>query len=127
MQSNKLKEIVEKNELSDYTQLAAELLEKFDATDIVAAAIKSLTREPDDTPVSISEERPLPMRRVVDSNVIVVVIKEIVAEAVHWWTSSGGGRGYEAVADPVVVAIVVAEAVAVAVRKQKAAAVHATI
>ncbi|KXH80943.1 DEAD/DEAH box helicase [Sporosarcina sp. HYO08] len=58
-----LMEIVETNELSDYSRLAAELLEKFDANDLVAAAIKSLTREPDDTPVSITEERPLPMRR----------------------------------------------------------------
>ncbi|MFS0577149.1 DEAD/DEAH box helicase [Sporosarcina sp. 179-K 3D1 HS] len=58
-----LTEVIEKNELSDYSQLAAELLEKFDANDLVAAAIKSLTREPDGTPVSITEERPLPMRR----------------------------------------------------------------
>jgi ATP-dependent RNA helicase DeaD len=60
---DQLKELVEKNELSDYHELAAELLNKFDASDVVAAAIKSLTREPDATPVSISEERPLPMRR----------------------------------------------------------------
>ena len=36
-----LSEIVKKNELSDYTQLAAEMLEKFEATDIVAAALKT--------------------------------------------------------------------------------------
>ncbi|WP_342514261.1 DEAD/DEAH box helicase [Sporosarcina sp. FSL K6-1522] len=57
-----LTEIIEKNELSDYTHLASEMLAKFDANDIVAAALKTLTREPNDTPVSISEERPLPMR-----------------------------------------------------------------
>ena len=34
-----------------------------DAIDLVAAALKSLTNEPDDTPIQISEERPLPMRR----------------------------------------------------------------
>jgi ATP-dependent RNA helicase DeaD len=57
-----LTEIVNKNELSDYTHLASELLEKFEAKDLVAAALRSLTREPNDTPVSISEERPLPAR-----------------------------------------------------------------
>ena len=57
-----LAEIVKKNGLSDYTQLAAEMLEKFDAVDLVAAALKTMTREPSDTPVSISEERPLPSR-----------------------------------------------------------------
>ena len=57
-----LTEIVEKNELNDYTQLAAEMLEKFEAIDIVAAALKKMTREPNDTPVTISEERPLPSR-----------------------------------------------------------------
>ncbi len=57
-----LTEIVSKNELSDYTQLASEMLEKYEARDLVAAALRSLTREPNDTPVSISEERPLPAR-----------------------------------------------------------------
>lgn len=58
-----LTEVIEKNELSNYTQLASEMLEKFEPTEIIAAAIKSLTREPDDTPVKITEERPLPSRR----------------------------------------------------------------
>lgn len=54
-----LTEVVEKNELSDYTRFATEMLEKFEAVDIVAAALKNMTREPNDTPVSITEERPL--------------------------------------------------------------------
>ncbi|MCZ2260412.1 DEAD/DEAH box helicase [Sporosarcina sp. G11-34] len=57
-----LTEIIEKNELNDYTQLASEMLKKFDATDVVAAALRTMTREPNDTPVTISEERPLPSR-----------------------------------------------------------------
>ena len=56
-------EIMGKNELSDYKQLASQLLEKYEAKDVVAAAIRSLTREPNDTPVTITEERPLPSRR----------------------------------------------------------------
>jgi ATP-dependent RNA helicase DeaD len=58
-----LKELVEKNHLSDYRGMAEELLVNHDAIDLVAAALKSLTKEPDDTPVKITEERPLPMRR----------------------------------------------------------------
>lgn len=57
-----LKAIVEKNHLSTYRAMAEELLQEADAIDLVAAALKSLTKEPDDTPVKISEERPLPMR-----------------------------------------------------------------
>jgi len=57
-----LTELVEKNDLGDYRTLATELLENLDAVDLVAAAIKSMTKEPSDQPVSISEERPLPMR-----------------------------------------------------------------
>ena len=59
---DQLSEIVKKNGLSDYTQLATEMLSNFEAVDIVAAALKTMTREPSDTPVSISEERPLPQR-----------------------------------------------------------------
>jgi ATP-dependent RNA helicase DeaD len=57
-----LSEIVEKSELTDYTQLASEMLQKYEARDIVAAALRNLTREPNDAPVTISEERPLPSR-----------------------------------------------------------------
>ena len=57
-----LSEIVEKSDLTDYTQLASEMLEKYEATEIVAAALRNLTREPNDVPVTISEERPLPSR-----------------------------------------------------------------
>lgn len=78
-----LTEVIEKNELSDYSQLAAELLEKFDANDLVAAAIKSLTKEPDGTPVSITEERPLPMRRGSSQN-----------RGGYKGNRSGGGRSF---------------------------------
>ncbi len=59
----KLEGLIANNNLGDYRTLAAEVLENHDATDVVAAALRSLTKEPDDTPVTISEERPLPMRR----------------------------------------------------------------
>ncbi|AOV06666.1 DEAD/DEAH box helicase [Sporosarcina ureilytica] len=57
-----LTEIIQKNELHDYKQLASNLLENHDALEVVAAALKNMTREPDDTPVKITEERPLPSR-----------------------------------------------------------------
>ncbi|WP_017380024.1 DEAD/DEAH box helicase [Paenisporosarcina sp. TG-14] len=58
-----LGEMVDKNSIGDYRAFATELLEKYEALDVVAAALKSMTREPNDTPVSISEERPLPSRK----------------------------------------------------------------
>ncbi|QUG43190.1 DEAD/DEAH box helicase [Psychrobacillus sp. INOP01] len=58
-----LSEIVNKNDLGDYRPLAQEMLEKYEAVDVIAAALKSMTKEPDDTPISLSEERPLPARR----------------------------------------------------------------
>ncbi|MBA5828122.1 ATP-dependent RNA helicase, partial [Escherichia coli] len=53
--------ITEEN-LADYKTFANELLEKYDATDIAAAMLKMLAKEPDKTPVHITEERPLPSR-----------------------------------------------------------------
>ncbi|MGK7379056.1 DEAD/DEAH box helicase [Planococcus sp. 1R117A] len=57
-----LQEMTEKNNLGDYRVFAKEMLEKFDAVDLIAAALKTMTKEPEDVPVSISEERPLPSR-----------------------------------------------------------------
>jgi ATP-dependent RNA helicase DeaD len=58
-----LVQLIETADLTDYRELANQLLENHNAADIVAAALKTVTREPDATPVSITEERPLPMRR----------------------------------------------------------------
>ncbi len=58
-----LEGLIANNNLGDYRTLATEVLENHDAIDVVAAALRSLTKEPDDTPVTITEERPLPMRR----------------------------------------------------------------
>jgi len=58
-----LEGLIANNNLGDYRTLASEILDNHEAIDVVAAALRSLTKEPDDTPVTISEERPLPMRR----------------------------------------------------------------
>lgn len=83
-----LSEIVEKNELNDYKALASELLEKYEAKDIVAAAIRSLTKEPDDTPVKITEERPLPSRKTSSRD------RGGFKGSRGGGRSYGGGRGY---------------------------------
>ena len=54
---------VESNNLQYYKQAAEELLEQQDATTIVQAVLKMLTKEPDTTPVKLTEERPLPAKR----------------------------------------------------------------
>jgi ATP-dependent RNA helicase DeaD len=58
-----LAELVQNNDLGSYRELAAQLLENHEAVDLVAAALRAITKEPVDTPVTITEERPLPMRR----------------------------------------------------------------
>ncbi|WP_281863852.1 DEAD/DEAH box helicase [Planomicrobium okeanokoites] len=55
-------EMTDKNNLGDYRDFATQMLEKHDAVDLIAAALKTLTKEPEDVPVQISEERPLPSR-----------------------------------------------------------------
>src|SRR5690606_35657295 len=57
-----LQEMTEKNNLGDYREFAAQMLEQHDAVDLIAAALKTMTKEPEDVPVQISEERPLPSR-----------------------------------------------------------------
>ena len=53
--------------LLEYRSSATELLEDLDSVSLVAAAIKLLTKVPDMTPVSITEEAPLRIRRRRDS------------------------------------------------------------
>ena len=54
---------VHEADLTSYKVLAEQLLADNDAVALVAAALKSATNVPDATAVSITEERPLPMRR----------------------------------------------------------------
>lgn len=58
-----LVQLVQNNDLGNYRDLAAQLLENNEAIDLVAAALKSITKEPDATEIKLTEERPLPMRR----------------------------------------------------------------
>ncbi|MDQ0155660.1 ATP-dependent RNA helicase DeaD [Robertmurraya andreesenii] len=59
----KILQSIETNNLQFYKQAAEELLEQQDATTVVAAVLKMLTKEPDTTPVKLTEEKPLPSKR----------------------------------------------------------------
>ena len=55
----KLLTTIEHNNLSFYKRAAEELLEEHDSVSLVAACIKMLTKEPDMTPVQLTEEMPI--------------------------------------------------------------------
>ena len=60
----KLNESIKEGDLSEYMSVARELLqENEDPMTVIAAALKVITKEPDKTPVHITEERPLPQKR----------------------------------------------------------------
>ncbi|KAB2330569.1 DEAD/DEAH box helicase [Bacillus mesophilum] len=59
----KVAQTIEENNLSYYKQTAEELLANQDAAAVVQAMLKMLTKEPDTTPVKLTEEKPLPMKR----------------------------------------------------------------
>ncbi|WP_449538585.1 DEAD/DEAH box helicase [Ferdinandcohnia sp. Marseille-Q9671] len=59
MTMEKIVSTIEANNLSYYTRIAEELLEEHDSVSVVAAAIKLMTKEPDATPVKLTEEAPV--------------------------------------------------------------------
>lgn len=59
----KIVQTIDSNNLQYYKQLADELLEEHDPSTVVAAVLKMLTKEPDTTPVVLTEEKPLPSKR----------------------------------------------------------------
>jgi len=59
----KIMQTIDANNLDSYKEAADELLAQKDANTIVAAVLKMMTKEPDTTPVRLTEEKPLPMKR----------------------------------------------------------------
>ncbi|MDP4086415.1 MAG: DEAD/DEAH box helicase [Bacillota bacterium] len=59
----KIIQTIESNNLHYYKAAALELLEDNDPSTVVAAVLKMLTKEPDTTPVKLTEEHPLPGKR----------------------------------------------------------------
>lgn len=59
----KIMQTIDANNLDSYKEAADDLLAQKDANTIVAAVLKMLTKEPDTTPVRLTEEKPLPIKR----------------------------------------------------------------
>ncbi len=59
----KIVSTIEANNLSYYTRIAEELLDEHDSVSVVAAAIKLMTKEPDATPIKLTEEAPVRVKR----------------------------------------------------------------
>ncbi|MBD8006765.1 DEAD/DEAH box helicase [Bacillus norwichensis] len=59
----KLNETIEEGNLDEYRATAVDLMNEHDAVEVIAAALKVITKEPDKTPVHITEEKPLPSKR----------------------------------------------------------------
>jgi ATP-dependent RNA helicase DeaD len=60
---DKIVATIESNNLQYYKAAAKELLEENDASTVVAAVLKMLTKEPDQTPVKLTEEAPMHSKR----------------------------------------------------------------
>ena len=61
--TEKILNAIENEDLSLYLKQAEELMQKHTAVDLVAAMLKSMTKEPDQTPIRLTDEAPSPMRR----------------------------------------------------------------
>ncbi|MBD8069679.1 DEAD/DEAH box helicase [Bacillus sp. PS06] len=59
----KLTNTITNENISYYKSAAEELLEEHDSVSVVAAAIKMMTKEPDQTPIKLTEEAPMRSRR----------------------------------------------------------------
>lgn len=59
----KLIRTIEKQDLNDYREVAADLLEDYDSVTVVAAALKMMTKERRQTPVTLSSVQPLSVKR----------------------------------------------------------------
>ncbi|MFZ3590205.1 DEAD/DEAH box helicase [Bacillus sp. DJP31] len=76
----KLLSTLEKSDLSFYKRTAEELLEENDSVSIIAAALRLMTKEPDDTPIKLTSEPP-------------TVAKERKSSKGKGGYGSGGGQG----------------------------------
>ncbi|MGN8647743.1 DEAD/DEAH box helicase [Gracilibacillus sp. HCP3S3_G5_1] len=59
----KLIKTIEKKELQDYRETATEILDEYDSVTVVAAALKMLTRERRQTPVTLSSVQPVSVKK----------------------------------------------------------------
>ncbi|TCS82122.1 ATP-dependent RNA helicase DeaD [Tepidibacillus fermentans] len=59
----KLLEVIEQGKYFSYQEMAEKLLDEHDSLVLVSAALKMLTKEPDQTPVKLTEEEPLKVKK----------------------------------------------------------------
>ncbi|QGH33112.1 DEAD/DEAH box helicase [Gracilibacillus salitolerans] len=59
----KLIRTIEKKELQDYRETASEILDEYDSATVVAAALKMLTRERRQTPVTLTSVQPVSVKK----------------------------------------------------------------
>src|SRR5699024_10336748 len=59
----KLIATIEKNNIHDYRETASEMLDQHDSVSVVAAALKMLTKERRQTPVTLSSVQPVSVKR----------------------------------------------------------------
>lgn len=59
----KMRSIAENEDLTNYKKAAEKLLEEFDSVTVVASALKMMTKEPDTTPVKLTAEPPVPVKK----------------------------------------------------------------
>nr|WP_281248619.1 DEAD/DEAH box helicase [Domibacillus antri] len=58
-----LEQVIAKNDWAEYRSFAKDLLDQYNPEEVVAAALKLITKEPDRTPVHITNEAALPQKR----------------------------------------------------------------
>lgn len=66
MAMEKIIRVIEKDDISKYTGFAEELLAQNDSVTLVSAALKILTKEPDTTPLALTSEAPMRMKKTPD-------------------------------------------------------------
>lgn len=63
MTVEKLEDIINNENTSYYKHIAEELLSEYDSVTVLSAALKMLTKEPDTTPVKLTEEAPVSTKK----------------------------------------------------------------
>ncbi|GAB2555815.1 DEAD/DEAH box helicase [Gracilibacillus alcaliphilus] len=64
----KMVKTIEKKDLQDYRETASEILDEYDSVTVVAAALKMLTRERRQTPVTLSSVQPVSVKKASKGN-----------------------------------------------------------
>lgn len=89
MAVDKLLSAVENRDVGDYKGLAEDLLEETDSVTLIAAALKILTKESNQTPITLTEEKPLRVKR--NKNMVTRKKKDFGSESAKKGVHRGAG------------------------------------